>query len=181
MFCVGLRANTVSIFIVQYNAWCINNGSHWTKNIPFTDWNRELIWKMRTELEHQWDLLEETIPTTFKELLDSVKRHFHGLESLLESMSVLSALADIITRALIRTSLAQGFPSMVVNNIEYWILNFEYRFLLIQIDFAREVQYVIPTSYRFLPFLPLIRRREGGGFVSPFMQDFLFVHSWEHR
>lgn len=52
------------------------------------NWNRELIWKMRTELEYQWDLLEETILTSFEDLLDTVKRHFREVESLLESMSI---------------------------------------------------------------------------------------------
>jgi hypothetical protein len=40
------------------------------------------------ELEYQWDLLEETIPDAFTELLDSLKSRFQDLKSLLRGESI---------------------------------------------------------------------------------------------
>lgn len=39
------------------------------------------------ELEKPWDSLEDAIPTTFQNLLDSVKENFRDLKSLLKGKS----------------------------------------------------------------------------------------------
>jgi len=62
----------------QYSAWCRNNGSHETQKRGFVNWNQELIWKMRSELEYQWDILEEEVPRVFNELLETLRM---GLEN----------------------------------------------------------------------------------------------------
>ena len=65
--------------IAQYNAWCKNNGNHKTQ-LKGSNWNAELIWKMKMELEYQWDLLEEDIPSMFEKLLDSIKDRLANLQ-----------------------------------------------------------------------------------------------------
>ncbi|KAL9117075.1 MAG: hypothetical protein Q9187_006391, partial [Circinaria calcarea] len=57
----------------QYNAWCINNGTHSTKGRPLTRWNSLLIWKMRQEEDFPWTLIEEEIPGYFKTLEESFR------------------------------------------------------------------------------------------------------------
>jgi len=97
----------------------MNNGNHWTKGKDDVNWNRELIWKMRMELEDPWDSLEDAIPTTFQNLLDSVQENFRDLKSLPKD---------------------QGFTSMMINSIESRIDDIEYKFGLVRRDFAREIR-----------------------------------------
>ncbi|EON64079.1 hypothetical protein W97_03309 [Coniosporium apollinis CBS 100218] len=59
----------------QYNAWCQNNGNHSTDKLDHVCWNAELIWKMRMELDLEWDILEEEIPDIFDDLLQAIKGH----------------------------------------------------------------------------------------------------------
>lgn len=47
------------------------------------DWNAKIIWKMRTELEFQWDLVEEEIPTVFGNLLSEIKELLEDLKELI--------------------------------------------------------------------------------------------------
>ncbi|KAF5688802.1 hypothetical protein FCIRC_1708 [Fusarium circinatum] len=56
-------------FFGQYNAWCLNNGDHQTLNRGHENWNAKIIWKMRMELESQWDLMEEEVTDVFSALL----------------------------------------------------------------------------------------------------------------
>ncbi|RYP02574.1 hypothetical protein DL764_005748 [Monosporascus ibericus] len=58
---------------LQYYAWCLNKGNHETPSRSREDWNAKIIWKMRMELDYQWDLVEEEIPSLFESLLDTVK------------------------------------------------------------------------------------------------------------
>jgi hypothetical protein len=57
----------------QYNAWCRNNGDHQTMNRGRENWNAKIIWKMRMELEGQWDLVEEEVSDAFSALFDVLK------------------------------------------------------------------------------------------------------------
>lgn len=36
------------------------------------DWNANIIWKMRVELEYQWDIIEEDVPGLFSALSSEV-------------------------------------------------------------------------------------------------------------
>ncbi len=47
------------------------------------DWNANIIWKMRTELEFQWELVQEEIPTLFGGLLTEVKSLLAGVKETL--------------------------------------------------------------------------------------------------
>ncbi|KAF4988855.1 hypothetical protein FDECE_14901 [Fusarium decemcellulare] len=62
----------------QYNAWCRNNGNHQTMRRGQENWNAKIIWKMRMELEGQWDLVEEEVSDDFLAML-------RGAKSLLET------------------------------------------------------------------------------------------------
>jgi hypothetical protein len=58
-------------------------GEHQTPKRPYVNWNAELIWKMRTELAFQWDILEEEIPRVFEQLLRPVRDRLANLKSLI--------------------------------------------------------------------------------------------------
>jgi hypothetical protein len=57
----------------QYNAWCRNNGNHETNKRGREDWNSKIVWKMRTELEFQWEIMEDEATDVFQELQSTVK------------------------------------------------------------------------------------------------------------
>ena len=59
--------------IAQYNAWCRNNGDYETSKRGAVNWNQELIWKMRSELDYPWDIIEEDCPQVFEELLQALE------------------------------------------------------------------------------------------------------------
>ncbi|KAG7284045.1 hypothetical protein NEMBOFW57_010405 [Staphylotrichum longicolle] len=75
----------------QYSAWCGNNGRHSTTKRT-ADWNAKIIWKMRAELDFQWDIVEEEIGTVFGELLATVRAHFNVLTAAISTTSVSSGL-----------------------------------------------------------------------------------------
>lgn len=64
----------------QYNAWCHNNGEHQTLKRGHENWNAKIIWKMRMELEGQWDLVEEEAVERFEEFLNQATRIIRGLK-----------------------------------------------------------------------------------------------------
>ena len=68
----------------QYNAWCLNNGDHQTMKRGHENWNSKIIWKMRMELECQWDLVEEEVSDVFTQLLEAIKKRLESLKSTLQ-------------------------------------------------------------------------------------------------
>ncbi|KAF4335290.1 hypothetical protein FBEOM_10865 [Fusarium beomiforme] len=81
----------IMTFFGQYNAWCLNNGDHQTPNRGRENWNAKIIWKMRMELEGQWDIVEEEVSDVFSAMLN-------GAMSLLDSLkSGLSRETTIIS------------------------------------------------------------------------------------
>ncbi|EXJ86047.1 hypothetical protein A1O1_06416 [Capronia coronata CBS 617.96] len=65
----------------QYNAWILRYGDHYTAKRGKVNWNAELIWKTRMELEIPWNsLMEERIPETFEKLFKGVKSHLMELK-----------------------------------------------------------------------------------------------------
>jgi len=78
----------------QYNAWCLHNGSHETAKRDFVNWNQELIWKMRSELDYQWDILEEEVPRIFDELLETLREGLKNLKSHIMSTTSLCFFAQ---------------------------------------------------------------------------------------
>ncbi|PCD21564.1 hypothetical protein FGRA07_11678 [Fusarium graminearum] len=105
----------------QYNAWCLNNGVHQTLKRGHENWNAKIIWKMRMELEGQWDLVEEEVSDVFAALLDGVK-------SRLESFK--SSLYD---------SLPQFRVEPIVESVTVQIGNLEYRMNREKRQFSAEV------------------------------------------
>jgi hypothetical protein len=73
---------------VEHSQFCLNYGKGTRISGKHINWNSEIIWKMRTELDFQWDLLEEEIPkvltalqavsiTTFKNLKLQLAREYY--------------------------------------------------------------------------------------------------------
>ncbi|RDW87518.1 hypothetical protein BP5796_03212 [Coleophoma crateriformis] len=105
----------------QYNAWCRNNGDHRSEKRGSVNWNSELIWKMRSELAYQWDILEEEIPIVFIKLLESIRLSFLKLTSKVQEQGFVAGLAEGI-----------------VLRLQY----IEFQFGLLQNEFLREVRLV---------------------------------------
>lgn len=82
MLCADLAS------VAQYNAWCRHDGSHYTEKRGEVNWNAELIWKMRMEMAFQWDILEESIPQLFQDLLQSARAPLLALQSEMRGMFV---------------------------------------------------------------------------------------------
>ncbi|KAH8649442.1 hypothetical protein BGZ60DRAFT_534676 [Tricladium varicosporioides] len=105
----------------QYNAWCLNNGDHITPKRGHVNWNSNLIWKMRMELEYQWELLEDEIPKVFEKLLQTIN---------IRLLKIQSHLKD------------KDFNSALVRGIDFRVQDIEYKFGLAQQDFARQVKLI---------------------------------------
>jgi hypothetical protein len=85
VLCLSSRKFFVDSNAAQYNAWCRNNGDYYTAKRGSVNWNQELIWKMRSELEYQWDILEEEVPRVFDELLETLSTGLEDLKSHIKS------------------------------------------------------------------------------------------------
>ena len=57
---------------VESESWCRNDGDYETEHRR-ENWNARIIWKMRTDLAFQWDLVEEDIPELYGALTESVR------------------------------------------------------------------------------------------------------------
>lgn len=106
----------------QYRAWCRNNGDHQTAGRDHEDWNAKIIWKMRMELEYQWDLVEDEAPEVFSILLDTTK-------SLLEELKM--TIQDYTT---------SDYVTPLVSSIDFQIQNLEYLIKREERTFVGEVK-----------------------------------------
>ncbi|KAJ5639534.1 uncharacterized protein N7484_007396 [Penicillium longicatenatum] len=80
----------------QYKTWCHKNGKARTLGGQLIDWNSELIWKMRMELDLQWDLFEEEIPLMFEKLGSSTLKWLQCLKVHLEEHGFSSTMVRSI-------------------------------------------------------------------------------------
>ncbi|KAL9562087.1 hypothetical protein ACKAV7_014010 [Fusarium commune] len=130
----------------QYNAWCLKNGDHQTPKRRRENWNSKIIWKMRMELEGQWDIVEEEVADVFSALLD-------GARSLLDRL---------------KSSLCDSLPSQhvvpIINSMAAQIENLEYRMSREEMTFLAEVRAVRRyasesnyNSYILQDMIPLYR------------------------
>ncbi|KAL3965416.1 hypothetical protein ACCO45_002420 [Purpureocillium lilacinum] len=106
----------------QINAWCLHNGHHQTARKPRENWNANIIWKMRTELETQWELLEEEAVDVLSAVIEGSKRH---LESVKES---------------VRSEAPRDCASPLVSGIDCQLRLLEYESKRLQRDFVEEVK-----------------------------------------
>ncbi|OAQ89902.1 hypothetical protein VFPFJ_06316 [Purpureocillium lilacinum] len=104
----------------QINAWCLHNGHHQTAGKARENWNANIIWKMRTELETQWELLEEEAVDVFSAVLEGSRRQ-------LESVKENEAPRDC--------------ASPLVSSIDCQLQLLEYELKRLQRDFVEEVKY----------------------------------------
>ncbi|KAH7133693.1 hypothetical protein EDB81DRAFT_859227 [Dactylonectria macrodidyma] len=102
----------------QYRAWCHNNGNHETSKRDAEDWNAKIIWKMRMELEFQWDLVEEEVALVFSGLLNKTQKFLNDVELTIRN----KATSDHAT------PLASSIDSQI-RNFEYLIKREERTFL----------------------------------------------------
>ncbi|KAJ9136605.1 Ras GTPase family protein [Pleurostoma richardsiae] len=106
----------------QYKAWCLNNGDHETAKRGRVDWNAKIIWKMRTELEFQWDIVEEEISSLFGDLLTKLK-------------SLLNSVKETILE-----SCPSEFRDSLVDGINARIRHCDYEISLAEQRFTREIK-----------------------------------------
>ncbi|CAG7563209.1 unnamed protein product, partial [Fusarium equiseti] len=114
----------------QYNAWCLNNGDHQTMKRGHENWNAKIIWKMRMELEGQWDLVEEEVSDVFTELLEAMKNRLDSLKTSL------------------RDSLPRRLADPIVQSVAVQVGNLEYRMSREERKFHSEVRYDMIPTYR---------------------------------
>jgi hypothetical protein len=74
----------------QFFHWCVNNGDHETKGHRHTNWNAELAWKMRMELQFQWDVLEDDIPRLGERLVATIGGEIRSLKDICQGEFQLS-------------------------------------------------------------------------------------------
>ncbi|KAH0592355.1 hypothetical protein MHUMG1_09968 [Metarhizium humberi] len=75
--------STLGIGVAQYDAWCCNNGHHATAGRDREDWNAKIIWKMRSELDFQWTVVEEEAEAGFCKLQKTLDGLFANLQAVL--------------------------------------------------------------------------------------------------
>jgi len=89
---------SILFHLAQYNAWCLNNGNHQTPKRGHEDWNRQIIWKMRSDLAFQWGLVEDEVTDVFSPLLVGVRTALLDLKQVVlrESSSINKFAARLI-------------------------------------------------------------------------------------
>ncbi|KAH7193897.1 uncharacterized protein B0J16DRAFT_395906 [Fusarium flagelliforme] len=137
-------------FTAQYNAWCLNNGDHQTLKRGHENWNAKIIWKMRMELEGQWDLVEEEVSDVFTQLLEATKKRLDSLKSSL------------------RDTLPQRLADPIVQSVAVQVGNLEYRMSREQRQFHSEVRTIRRcasdtnyNSYILQDMIPVYRSAAG--------------------
>ncbi|KAM0490651.1 hypothetical protein ACHAP8_011340 [Fusarium lateritium] len=126
----------------QYNAWCLRNGDHQTPKRGHENWNAKIIWKMRMELEGQWDLVEEEVPEAFAAIYDRVNDLLNSFK-----ISLHDLLPQRLSDAIIQT------VDLQVGNLEYMMSREERKFLA-EIRYASESNY---NSYILQDMVPVYR------------------------
>ncbi|KAJ4549630.1 hypothetical protein HRR78_005089 [Exophiala dermatitidis] len=106
-------------FFGRLKAWVLRYGSHTTVKGDKIDWNAELIWKSRTELDFQWSLLlEDCIPEAFEKLSEKIKGHTQRLTKSVEGHEQASRQNDIVQgRIILDGTLFPNISSRIVHDI----------------------------------------------------------------
>ncbi|KFY43961.1 hypothetical protein V494_01724 [Pseudogymnoascus sp. VKM F-4513 (FW-928)] len=131
-------------FLGQFRAWCRNDGNHKTKLRAKTNWNAELIWKMRSEMALQWDMFQDhETPKIFAGLLQSINAPLLKLQTEMREKS---------------------FGPLLVEGIDYRLQDIKYIYDLAVENFAKEVKVIsskasVPnqSSYITTEMIPVYR------------------------
>ncbi|KAG8670948.1 hypothetical protein FPOAC1_004183 [Fusarium poae] len=102
----------------QYNAWCLRNGDHQTSKRGHENWNAKILWKMRMELEGQWDLVEDEVSEAFEAISDRVNDLLNSFTITLHEL-LPPRLADAIIQTV----------DLQIGNLEYRMSREERKFL----------------------------------------------------
>ena len=143
-------------YSAQYKAWCLNNGNHWTAKRQAEDWNAKIIWKMRTELALQWEIVEEEIPALFSALSESVN------EIMADSKEVILGTYD--PRQIRISFYSNKFPGLcqssshglLADALESGRRQFLYQCNQSEQRFMQEFRYGIMVSSLNFPYYPLL-------------------------
>uniref|UniRef100_A0A8H7K460 G domain-containing protein n=2 Tax=Clonostachys TaxID=110564 RepID=A0A8H7K460_BIOOC len=108
----------------QYNAWCVHFGLHATANLDRVDWNAEIIWKMRLELEYPWELVIDEISVIFASLRDD---WIDDLRSLTDSIKECMRPEQVL---------------LLVGEIELAISSLKYKLELVERTFIRDIEII---------------------------------------
>ncbi|KAK3306258.1 uncharacterized protein B0T15DRAFT_396538 [Chaetomium strumarium] len=117
------------VWSTQYDAWCRNNGYHCTPKRGRVDWNAKIIWKLRAELDFQWDIVQEEIRSVFDELLATVSEQFGALDT---------AVSTILSTTDGSSEFCTQLSAIVGPRIE----SMKYRLTRAQEKFARDVKQI---------------------------------------
>ncbi|KAL1896098.1 hypothetical protein Sste5346_004838 [Sporothrix stenoceras] len=79
-----------------------------------SNWNTKVLWKMRSEIEYQWDLIEEATENLFAELERAVSEHLKKLEEYIQNVQASpdhALLVDLVkyNHDMLQYALAQEF------------------------------------------------------------------------
>ncbi|KAK4152198.1 hypothetical protein C8A00DRAFT_35109 [Chaetomidium leptoderma] len=88
----------------QYAAFCRNNGEHSTRKLN-ENWNAKIVWKLRAELNYEWDIVEEEIDAVFDELRAALAGQFDTLRA---AVSVVASMPSEL-----RTQLLAGIGARI--------------------------------------------------------------------
>ncbi|CAK7201808.1 hypothetical protein SEUCBS139899_004523 [Sporothrix eucalyptigena] len=86
-------------YFSHYNAWCLNNGEHSAPKKDYTNWNAKINWKMRSEIEYPWDLVEELTQSHFDEFEQAVSGRLMKIKEYINSLQAApdrNRLVDLI-------------------------------------------------------------------------------------
>lgn len=143
-------------YSAQYKAWCLNNGNHSTAKRQAEDWNAKIIWKMRTELALQWEIVEEEIPTLFSTLSNFVNEIIADLKEV-----ILGTHDPPQTRLLFYSNKLLGLcPSsshgLLVDALESGRRQFLYQCNQSEQRFTQELRYGVMVSFLHFYYFPLL-------------------------
>ncbi|CAK7218513.1 hypothetical protein SEUCBS140593_003572 [Sporothrix eucalyptigena] len=86
-------------YFSHYNAWCLNNGEHSAPKKDYTNWNAKINWKMRSEIEYPWDLVEELTQSHFDEFEQALSGRLMKIKEYINSLQAApdrNRLVDLI-------------------------------------------------------------------------------------
>jgi ABC-type dipeptide/oligopeptide/nickel transport system ATPase component len=85
---------------MTYDAFCRRDGVHKTKRQTFTNWNADFIWKMKVELDGQWDTVEEEAPVLFDNLEADISKLSQHIVDIIEGDDMMAKLSPNLIPAI---------------------------------------------------------------------------------
>ncbi|ERT01391.1 hypothetical protein HMPREF1624_02637 [Sporothrix schenckii ATCC 58251] len=80
----------------QYNSWCLHDGDWSTPKKPHVNWNAELIWRMRIDLDFQWDIFEEQTQDEFNAVHENLGASLVELKDVIGSATSVPGREELV-------------------------------------------------------------------------------------